>query len=95
MAAEAQVPQEAADALFGGKRKRTYTPQMDEGEDGDTDMVIRAKRSKCSSPKFACPYYKHDPLGSPRCFAPTLRNQAGGCSTIGDLKYEKPFLHGT
>lgn len=83
-----------ADSGAGGARKsRLRGGGSDRDWDDGDGNEPNPKRRKPGTPeeavarrRFACPYQKHDPLGSPFCCTKTSKNQEGGAENFSRVK---------
>ncbi|KXX72808.1 hypothetical protein MMYC01_210694, partial [Madurella mycetomatis] len=72
----------------GQKRARDQSDPSREPDDGDGDdssekrLKLAATERPLFRPRFACPYQKFDPLGSPFCCMPNNKNPEGGADTF-------------
>lgn len=76
----------------GLKRTRGSSDSTRDSDDGDEKEPNR-KRLKLATPerpllrpRFACPYQKYDPWGSPFCCMPSNKNPEGGADTFSRVK---------
>ncbi|KAK4455374.1 hypothetical protein QBC34DRAFT_389806 [Podospora aff. communis PSN243] len=75
----------------GSKRPRNRSDQA--GDSDNEDERPSGKRTNISAlderltrSRFACPYQKYDPLGSPFCCMPSTKNPEGGADTFARIK---------
>ncbi|KAB5515514.1 hypothetical protein GE09DRAFT_1263286 [Coniochaeta sp. 2T2.1] len=74
--------------LVGSKRPIDERNPDDEDEDGPDPKRAKGTTAEPSftRPRFACPYQKYDPLGSPFCCMPSSKNPQGGAETFPRVK---------
>ena len=78
----------------GGKRMVRSGDTRRDSDDGDENEP-NPKRLKPATPqerlpsprRFACPYQKYDPFGSPFCLMASNKNPEGGANTFARVKY--------
>ena len=78
-------------------RPRSKRPRNENEQAGDSDNEddrpggkranIAAPEERLARPRFACPYQKYDPLGSPFCCMPNTKNPEGGADTFARIKF--------
>lgn len=82
----------ASNGSPGQKRTRDQNDPSREPDDGDGDdpsekrLKLAANERPLFRPRFACPYQKFDPLGSPFCCMPNNKNPEGGADTFPRIK---------
>lgn len=76
----------------GSKRTSGSRGSTGDSGDGDQNEPVRRRPKKLNTdmtldrPRFACPYQKYDPDGSPFCCMPSTRNPEGGADTFSRVK---------
>ena len=81
----------AGQAQPNSKRARDANDRAGESENEDDRrngkrINIAASDERLARPRFACPYQKYDPLGSPFCCMPNNKNPEGGADTFARIK---------
>jgi hypothetical protein len=80
----------------GNQRSGSKRPRNGSDKAGDSDNEderpsgkrtnLSAPEERLTRPRFACPYQKYDPLGSPFCCMPSTKNPEGGAGTFARIK---------
>jgi len=95
------APSNAANNRPSSKRVRNSNSQGEGNDDNDDEpswkrISLATSQDRMLRLRFACPYQKFDPLGSPFCFMPSTKNPEGGADTFARIKYvanTSPFQH--
>lgn len=95
-ASQSQAPQSSSSTTTSGptgsKRTHNLISQDGDADDGEGNEPTRRRLGRTTPgqqpvrPRFACPYQKYDPLGSPKCCMPGPRNDTGGAETVSRVK---------
>ena len=78
------------------KRMRNSNDEAGNSEDEDERpsrkrIHLAALEERVLRRRFACPYQKYDPLGSPFCCMPNSKNPEGGADTFARVKYATKY----
>jgi hypothetical protein len=74
---------------LGSKRARCSNGRAGGNEDDEPSgkrISLATSGEQLPRPRFACPYQKYDPFGSPFCFMASNKNPEGGAETFARIK---------